>query len=213
MIASYARNFIFIKPRKAAGTSLEIVLSAACSGRDVCTPISPADEPLRASHGGRARNYRGWLGRRRFYNHMPAAEIATLLPQLWRTAFRFTVERHPYEKVLSLAWFRAGSGGGSGSEIAAQIESEIARRDYLNHPLYTIGGRVAVDEVWEFDRLSLHVRSAAERLGLDPDAGLPRAKSEFRKDKRPAVEVLTSGQRRRIRDDAAFEFELMGYEA
>jgi hypothetical protein len=213
MIASFSRNFIFIKPRKAGGTSLEIVLSAACSGRDVCTPISPADEPLRAEHGGRARNHRDWLGRRKFYNHMPCAEVERLLPQLWRTAFRFTVERHPYEKVVSLAWFRAGSDGGSGSRIAAQIESEIARGDYLNHPLYTIGGRVAVDEVWEFDRLSNHVRVAAQRLGLDPEAALPRAKSGFRKDKRPAVEVLTSAQRRRIRDDAAFEFELMGYEA
>jgi len=212
MIASFSRNFIFIKPRKAAGTSLEIVLSAACSGRDVCTPISPADEPLRASHGGRARNHRDWLGRRRFYNHMPAAEVERRLPELWRSAFRFTVERHPYEKVLSLAWFRAGPNGGSGKDIAARIESEIARRDYLNHPLYTIGGRIAVDEVWEYDRLADHVRSAGERLGLAPDISLPRAKSGFRKDPRPAAEVLTQGQRRRIRDDAAFEFELMGYE-
>jgi hypothetical protein len=212
MIASFSQGFIFIKPRKAAGTSLEIVLSAVCSGRDICSPISAADEPLRALHGGRARNHRDWFGRRRFYNHMPAAEVERLLPELWRTAFRFTVERHPYEKVLSLAWFRAGSGGGSGSDVAAQIESEIARRDYLNHPLYTIGGRVAVDAVWEFDRLPHHVCSAAERLGLDPDIVLPRAKSGFRKDRRPAVEVLTSAQRRRIRDDSAFEFELMGYE-
>jgi len=212
MIASFSRNFIFIKPRKAGGTSLEIVLSAACSGRDICTPVSPADEPLRAEHGGRARNHRNWIGRRRFYNHMPAGEVERRLPELWRSAFRFTVERHPYEKVVSLAWFRAGSGVGRANDIAAQIESEIARRDYLNHPLYTIGGRVAVDEIWAFERLSDHVRSAAERLGLDPDAALPRAKSQFRKDKRPAVEILTPAQRRRIRDDAAFEFELMGYE-
>jgi hypothetical protein len=213
MIASFTRNFIFIKPRKAGGTSLEIVLSAACAGRDICTPISAADEPLRAEHGGRARNHRDWLGRRRSYNHMPAAEVERLIPELWRNAFKFTVERHPYEKVVSLAWFRAGSRGGGGKDVAAQIETEIVRRDYLNHPLYTIGGRVAVDEVWEFDRLSHLVRSAAERLGLDPDASLPMAKSGFRKDRRPAVEVLTSLQRRRIRDDAAFEFELMGYEA
>ena len=143
---------------------------------------------------------------------MPAGEVERRLPELWRSAFRFTVERHPYEKVVSLAWFRAGSGVGRANDIAAQIESEIARRDYLNHPLYTIGGRVAVDEIWAFERLSDHVRSAAERLGLDPDAALPRAKSQFRKDKRPAVEILTPAQRRRIRDDAAFEFELMGYE-
>jgi len=211
MIASFSRNFIFIKPRKAAGTSLEIALSAACSGRDICTPVSPADEPLRAVHGGRPRNHRDWLGRRRFYNHMPASEIERLLPELWRTALRFTVERHPYEKVVSLAWFRLGSSGDSGNGVAAQIDTEIARRDYLNHPLYTIGGRVAVDEVWEFDRLSDHVRSRAERLGLEPNLVLPRAKSGFRKDRRPAVEVLTPAQRRRIRDDAAFEFELMGY--
>jgi hypothetical protein len=211
MIASFSRNFIFIKPRKAAGTSLEIVLSAACAGRDVCTPISPADEPLRAEFGGKPRNYKGWFGRPRFYNHMPAAEVARRLPELWRGAFKFTVERHPYEKVVSLAWFTLGARGGSPSEIAREIEATIRRKDYLNFPLYTIGGRVAVDAVWNFVDLERQVRSAAARLGLDPDVELPRAKSGIRKDRRPAAEILTGEQRRRIHDDARFEFELMNF--
>lgn len=211
MIASFSRNFIFIKPRKAAGTSLEILLGAVCTGRDICTPISPDDEPLRAGYGGRPRNHRSWLGLRRFYNHMPAGEVRRMLPELWPTAFKFTVERHPYEKVVSLAWFTLTRRGGPASGIQDEIEAAIGRKDYLNHPLYTIDGVLAVDEVWRFEALAEHLRSAAARLGLSASWELPRAKSGFRKDGRPAREVLTREQRLRIYEDARFEFDLMNF--
>jgi hypothetical protein len=47
MILSYANNFLFIKTRKTAGTSIEIALSIECSKKDVITPISPNDEIIR----------------------------------------------------------------------------------------------------------------------------------------------------------------------
>ena len=48
MIASFAHDFIFVKTRKVGGTSLEIVLSSWCAARDICTPITPEDEAIRA---------------------------------------------------------------------------------------------------------------------------------------------------------------------
>ena len=47
MILSYTNNFLFIKTRKTAGTSIEIALSLKCSKKDVITPISPNDEIIR----------------------------------------------------------------------------------------------------------------------------------------------------------------------
>jgi hypothetical protein len=46
MLASFEHNFLFIKTRKTAGTSLEIELSRHCGAADIVTPISPEDEPL-----------------------------------------------------------------------------------------------------------------------------------------------------------------------
>src|SRR5689334_9226854 len=132
MIASFHRRFIFFKTRKTAGTSVEIALTPFCGPDDILAPIALDDEQLRVVDGVvGARNYvsdpaivaayeRAILerdeagfararGRNRraggFYNHMPAAEIrAKLTPELWASAFKFTVERHPFEKVVSRAF-------------------------------------------------------------------------------------------------------------
>ena len=211
MIASRSLGFIFIKTRKTAGTSLEIVLSSWCSGRDICTPITPEDEEIRARYGGKARNYRDLLGRRRFYNHMPAAEVRARLPQLWERSHRFTVERHPYERVLSRAWFITMRTSGNPDEVGAGIDRVIADRSYLNHPVYTIDGALAVHEVWDYAEAWDRLRALAERLAMPLPDEWPRAKARFRKDRRPAREVLTDRQRERIYEDARFEFDLMGY--
>ena len=52
----------------------------------------------------------------------------------------------------------------------------------------------------------------AQRLGQAVPEAPPRAKSGHRRDPRPAREVLSADQRRRIAEDARIEFELLGYE-
>lgn len=212
MIASWSLAFIFIKTRKTAGTSAEIVLSSWCSGRDICSPITPEDERTRTVFGGAARNC-GPPAAPTFYNHMPAAEIRDRLPDLWPHAFKFAVERHPYEKVVSLAWFQLGQPGGKpGRSIAEEIDRVIDQKLYLNHPLYCIEGRVAVDELIEYADLWTRLRALGDRVGRDLPATLPTAKARFRKESRPAHEALSPEQKRRIRHDARLEFELMGYD-
>jgi hypothetical protein len=213
MIASFTHDFIFVKTRKVGGTSLEIVLSSWCSGRDICTPILPEDEAIRAGFGGAARNFRGPGGGALFYNHMPATEIGSALPELWSRAFKFSVDRHPYEKVVSRAWWNIGRRGGSPElELEREIETAIATRSYLNFPLYCDGGRVIVDEVWRYEEMWSRLAALAERLGQAVPEAPPRAKGGHRRDRRPAREVLSEDQRRRIAEDERIEMELLGYE-
>ena len=47
MIISHKNKFIFLKPRKVAGTSFEIALSNFTCKTDIVTPISVADEKIR----------------------------------------------------------------------------------------------------------------------------------------------------------------------
>jgi hypothetical protein len=212
MIASFSHDFIFVKTRKVGGTSLEIVLSSWCSGRDICTPITAEDEVIRGRFGGQARNFRRPDGAA-FYNHIPAVAVRAALPGLWQRAFKFAVDRHPYEKVVSRAWWNIGRRG---SAPEGEIEGEIARtietRSYLNFPLYCADGRVIVDEVWRYEEMWDRIAVLAERLGQSVPDAAPRAKAEHRRDRRPAREVLTTEQRARIARDAAIEFELLGYE-
>jgi hypothetical protein len=212
MIASFSHDFVFVKTRKVGGTSLEIVLSSWCEGRDICTPIPAEDEAIRAGFGGKARNFRA-AGGVSFYNHMPARDIREALPGLWSRAFKFSVDRHPYEKVVSRAWWNIGRRGGSpDAELAAEIDTAIETKSYLNFPLYCEAGRVIVDEVWRYEEMWERLAALGQRLGKAIPDVPPRAKGGHRRDRRPAREVLSEGQRARIAEDARVEFELLRYE-
>ena len=47
MIISESNQFVFIKGRKVAGTSVEVGLASLCDSKDILTPITPIDEVVR----------------------------------------------------------------------------------------------------------------------------------------------------------------------
>jgi len=124
MIISHKYRFIFIKTNKTAGTSIEIALSRFCGDKDVITPIVPEDEEIRKRLGYRgAQNYLApildyrWQdlvrfmrkGKRklRFFNHISAKEIREKIGEnIWKSYFKFCFERNPFERVISLYYWR-----------------------------------------------------------------------------------------------------------
>lgn len=235
MIASYSRNFIYIKTQKTGGTSLEIVLSRWCSGQDICTTISGEDELLRRAYGSQPRNFsdpageaefwkvldtndpreidklrRSGVLKSDFFNHMPASRVQALLPDLWEKAFKFAVERHPFDRAISAAfWFSKREGENFRLEKA--IDSAIANPTFPNHPLYMENGRLLVDRVFDYDTMWTQIEQLRQELGAPRTEDLPRAKGNYRKDRRLASEVLTPDQKRRIVAVTEPEFELMGW--
>jgi hypothetical protein len=240
MIASFTNSFIFIKTRKTAGTSVEIVLSPWCSGPDILTPVDPEDELIRVAYGGLPRNFRGpkdqraayiravrrrdageisrlfvqmrrTLRAKGFYGHMPAERVRARLPDLWEEAFKFTIERHPYEKVVSRAYWWTRSHDDK-RPIAEIIEDVIDAKNLSDKHLYAEGDRVIVDQVFHFDVLWDRIAELAQSLGKSLPDQLPWAKAYTRADRRSAREILSTSQRRKIAERCAFEFELMGFE-
>jgi hypothetical protein len=236
LIASFSRNFIFIKTRKTAGTSIEIALAPHCGPADIVTPIAPEDERKRIADGAvKARNYadpatmaafagamlRGDDRAARaamaslapaghFFNHMPAFLVrAKVPPAFWAGAFKFAVERHPYEKAVSWAWFQLHRARRPPADIAAVLAD--APRFIDDTPAYFIDGRLAVDRLLRYERLDAELGEVAAQLGLPPLV-LPRAKAQSRQDPRPAAEILTATQKQAIHAATARAFELMGYE-
>jgi hypothetical protein len=193
MIVSYARRFIFIKPRKVGGTSVELFLSRFCGADDIVTPVSPKDEPLRQGDG--PRNYRipGYgkgrmlrlignavgrpaLGRGGFYNHMPAGEIRRLIgEQAWAESFKFTVERNPWDRQVSLYHWHYRHRARKPS-FEAFIRSPFRRKISHNFDLYAIGGTIAVDRVCRFETLRQDLAAALAELGIEAEIDLPRTK-------------------------------------
>ena len=241
MIASFTHNFIFIRTRKTAGTSAEIVLSAWCSDPDIITPLLPTeDEMLRVDYGGLPRNFGGppdlqeayiqAVARRdqgevdrlhiairrsprhdRFYGHMPARLVRDKLPHLWEPAATFTVERHPYEKVISWAYWRMHARVDQ-RPIDEIIEDVISDRKLSDKYIYAEGDQLLVDKVIPYNKIWEGIGELAASLGRSLPDPLPRSKSNARTDRRPPRDLLSADQRRRIAEQCAFEFELMAFE-
>ena len=231
MIVAFSRKFVFIKTRKTAGTSIEIALSRFCDEGDIITPISPADETVRRQHGGRPpqnycgdaaaeRGFRdaieggdlleiktaGRLARRTriFRNHMSAHDIAENIPAaFWNDAFKFTMDRHPYEKAVV-----RNNGDASFEQY---LDLVVRRGKYRNFDLYSENGLPIVDEVLKYEELPECFTSLKERIGIDVSPTLPKTKHLHRSDRRPAREVLSDLQKEMIHLICRQEFDRSGY--
>lgn len=238
MIVSFEHNFIFIKTRKTAGTSMEIALASHAGDKDIITPLAVDDELVRldmypeslprnySTVAGLEEDYRAAVRRRDkaamkelrrgafdniVGNHSSARHARKNIdPAVWNSAFKFTIERHPYERVVSAAWSRHGNYGSA--EFATAVDKTIETGKLRNHQLYTIKGSLAVDFIIRYERLAEDVKRVEEKLnGLEILARLPVTKGSFRGDRRPASEVLTSAQKLAIQKLCAEEFALLGY--
>lgn len=134
MIISHKFNFVFIKTKKTASTSIEIGLSKFCGPDDIITPISPEDELLRyrlnevtaqnfCSDSQMARRYRELVVNQdleqlrgewteltsglTLYNHLPYRDIPRDLRDRIETGYTIiTSERDPHDRLQSFIRYR-----------------------------------------------------------------------------------------------------------
>ena len=231
MIVSHARKFIFVKTRKTSGTSMEISLSTVCGPNDIITPISWDDELVRLDMGGRlpqnygGRNEDGYRAmiksrkrklirprrRGRFYNHMPAVDIREHVgADVWDDYFKFTIERHPYEKVVSHIYYHARKK--KRLDFDSALKYVLEKGQYVGHPVYSDGDKPIVDFIVNYQTLQDDLARLSEHLGYDVAAHYPRTKHKFRSERRPASELLSDEVKAVIRENCRVEFTALGFE-
>ena len=229
MIVSHKHRFIFVKNRKTAGTSIEIGLGGICGDHDIITPISPKDERARVELGYRGAQrfnlpLKSWSSSRilkairkrnrkslQFYSHIPSTEIVNHLPKdVWNNYFKFTVERNPYDKVVSFFFWR--NGHKKYKSVADFIEDGgLWGKDGFD--LYSINGSIAVDKVYFYEDLDFLEKDLTKRLKLEQRFELPkyRAKSHHRQEA-DYHKVLDARAIELISEKYAREIDLFGYE-
>ena len=211
VIISHLHEFIFIKTRKTAGTSLEIALSRIAGPDDTITGISPQDEIMRQELGGRGSQHRSFPARKwrlrewkrqirghpiHLYNHMPARDIRRVVGrQIWNDYFKFTIERNPWDLAVSAYYWSIRKGRHITFE---EFIMSPALAKYSNWSLYSIRNRVAVDWVIRYEELDDAVVELSEGLGLPMVPTLPRAKATFRKDRRAYQAMYGEVERREV---------------
>jgi hypothetical protein len=229
MIISHKHKFIFIKTNKTAGTSVEIALSKICGENDILTPLSPEDERYRKQLGYRtAQNYLFPITsynindiknlflnnspKNKFFNHISAKKIKKRIGSIiWDNYFKFCFERNPWDRVLSLYYWRHKS------------EPRPCLFDFINsnviyslknkgYKLYTINDRIVVDTVLFYENIDNEIEKIKQILNIKENIILPKAKSSYRVDRRSYKEVLDDRMRDRIAMIFEKEINLYGYQ-
>jgi hypothetical protein len=155
---------------------------------------------------------KGHPGGNEYYNHMPATLARRMLGEaFWQKAHKWTIERHPYEKAVSQAYFKMWFMGKPAAAFQDILDELIACNEIDNSDLYTIGGKVTLDEIIRQEDLPGSFQAVLAKSGLRFDGALPRAKTVQRADRRPATEILTERQKKEIYESCRGTFELMGY--
>ena len=231
MIISHKHKFIFIKTRKTSGTSMEISLSQFCGYDDIITPITYEDELVRQDLGGRLpqnygdpreEQYRDHIRARktnprrvrhmgRYYNHIPAVEVRKHIgDDIWNEYFKFSIERHPYDTVVSHIHFHARKKNHWNFET--ELKRTLKKGYFVSHPVYSEGEKPIIDFVLNYEQLHRDLETLSDKLGFDVAAHYPRTKHKHRSDRRPARELLSPVARQEIYERCHVAFDSMGFE-
>ena len=213
MILSAKYNYIYIRPRKTASTTIQRVLIPSAGPDDVI--VTSDTRSL-----GILQKPDAEIPKDLLHTHMAIAEIRPFIrDEFWNSAFKFASERHPYEKAVSLAYFRLAKPGlrkrRSGvpwtnfEECLARVVRQGGCEGYS---LYTIDGRVILDDVIRQETLESDLRRIGGKLGFPVPDELPDAKTVHRSDRRSARDILSADQRQAIYEARKPEFDYFGYE-
>lgn len=224
MILSRAHRFIFVKTRKTAGTSIEMALSQVVTGEDdIVTPTT--DEHLRPAacpprnferrvppHRWLAAPARRQLRQGRlptekvFWHHISAAAIRDRIPDEWDRCFTFAFVRNPWDYVVSRYFWERHRNA---ADLA--VDDVLARWDPgQNWEQITIDGEVAVDFVGRYEDLTRDLSTALDRIGVEIDGPLPRAKADTGRSGH-GREILEPRHVDHIAERCAAEIERFGY--
>ena len=231
MIISHKYKFIFIKTRKTAGSSIQIYLSEHCAQDDIVSTIDRPERPYNP------RNYRGLynpipelmekhspakiartLGRfvtlKKFQSHIKARDVKERIPkEIWDSYYKFTVDRNPWDKVLSHYHFVRQRYSKYDQNISFEEYLDVAELPY-NYTKYTDkDNNMIVDRVVRYENLNEELGEVFAQLGVPFEGSLgPTEKSHYRKDRRPYQEVYTPEQRDAVSKLFEQEIQMLGYE-
>lgn len=224
MIVSHSRKFIFIKPVKTAGTSIEAVLSNYCDGDDVVTPLG--DYSFNRDEKG------DWIHKSMnpgdFHQHDDALTIRQQIPpELWQGYFKFSMARNPWDRLVSdFFWQKRQDPAlqprkrfyhhlGIPFDEFGEIRKLFAQFAesgpwHNNDRFYTIEDRLCVDFVIRYENLAGDFDEVCRRIGV-ATTELPNLKGGLRKVKRHYSEYYDDSTRDLVAQRHRHDIELLGY--
>lgn len=248
-----AKNMLFLKPRKVAGTSFEIALSVSAGTADIITPISLEDELIRIDQKGQLpvnwsrqpdleatyvslvqQIYRlrrsGIVSEelkfkrqqlkdllhieehRLYYNHIVPDDVKLNFGEArFDKAFKVTITRHPYEQLISQAyWLHQGKR--RRNLPIAQIIDELLAEPAPNTPYYFSNGKKLCDLYMKMESFQTDVVDLENNLGVKIWQYMPMTKKSSSGARPKAKDILTQQQKIKVQERSKLEFEHFDYD-
>lgn len=190
VMVSHAREFIFLKTRKTAGTSIEMALEPWCRppGAVVVeqTPALITKEGIVGRRLQRQSKLDRWLRRTDWTNHMTAAAICKALGrEKWDRYRKITTVRNPFDLLVSRFHFNQSNRGKTWEGDFAQTRAafnEAVRTEYadfdFDYPIVHLDGRFLPDHVIRIENLQAGFDAVAAAIAPgEPVPKIPHTKN------------------------------------
>lgn len=190
MITFSNRKFLFVKTKKTASTSLELIFSQLIEDSDVATPLIPQDENYRLSRWGKKpQNYNKYIYRsfqwkvfkkldyeinRKHYNHQPYLECIERDSSLGG-CIPVTIVRNPIDQAKSnIRWLMKSR------DISLSTAKEIYFDSKFLYNSKIISGMPSSSIILKYEKLFDDLKAFVDRFRLPVDLNeLPHTKKSI----------------------------------
>jgi len=222
VMVSHSAGFVFLKTRKTAGTSVEMVLEPLCRpAGETVTEATPTRSSRTGIVGrrlmGRSRLQR-WGLQTDWYNHMPAAEVRAALGRArWDRYVKITSIRNPFDLAVSrFHWDMFRRGEAEAADFAETRQAFIAMMRHqtidCDHAVTHIDGVFVANLVIRFERLAQDLEATLRQVAPGiPIPTLPQTKDMSGRRKRPFADYYDEPTIEAVRKSAAWVFERFDY--
>jgi len=230
MIACPENQFLFVKNKKVAGTSVEIWVSQLCGEEAIITEVGPEDEKIRRRLGYRGpqnqhiplKRY-AWTDWIRYIlrgdvlpplsNHDSVQWLRRYYPDYCNHFFSFCFERNPWDKAISVYYTYLWRMQLDPADLSLSAFLTMEGERISCWDRYTDeNGNIAVDYVARFEDLEDELEEICDQIGVAASkmGKLPRAKTNIRKTDQPYWKLINAEQRDRIAELCSRESTILG---
>jgi Sulfotransferase family len=216
LLVSHSHRFIYLKTRKTASSSVELVFERYCLPPDDAASGNrngavPASETEYGIVG--ARGHGVGAGKNIWWNHMPGRTVRKLLPpETWEQYYKFCCVRNPWDKVVSAFHFLNRDIGDLPLETRRGpfrewlLKTQVAQ----DSAIFSEQGVCLVDQFIRYERLEADVATVCARVGL-PAPEMKRLRSGPRPTDVPYTRYFDDETRAHVASQFARDIDFLGY--
>ncbi len=178
VLVSHDFQFIYLKSRKVAGTSVEMALEPFCAPLghvvDNATPAIRSPRGIVGARGQAGPPNRPLidrlLGRRAWAQHMNAEFVRNQLPaKVWANYSKLSVVRNPFDRMVSYFYwmFKRGQRGADFRELKAKFRDFVMSDGWSSDKEVThVGDTFVVDHMLRYEQLTADLDEMRKTLNL-----------------------------------------------